>query len=132
MGVELWSAVAGVVLLGLAWSYTALTGESGPLPTPFTTLLAIVLSWGVLFGNMVNLRLWDLSREVVAGQRARVRLAAGEERLRIARAIHDLLGHSLSGIAVRSELAARLTEIDPGRAAGEMFTVQDEARRALR
>lgn len=127
-----WSAGAGAVLLGLAWLHMALTGDSGPLSPPFTTLLAIGLAWGVLFGNTVNLRLWDLSREVVAGQRARARLAAGEERLRIARDIHDLLGHSLSGIAVRSELAARLTEIDPGRAAGEMFTVQDEARRALR
>lgn len=127
-----WGAVAGVVLLGLAYSHTLLTGEAWPLSPLLMTLLVIGLASGVLFGNTVNLRLWDLSREVVAGQRARARLAAGEERLRIARDIHDLLGHSLSGIAVRSELAARLTEIDPGRATGEMLTVQAEARRALR
>lgn len=125
-----WSALSGVVLLVLPWVYDLLTG--GVAHSPLWTLLVLALGWGLLVGNWMTLRLWDLSREVVAGQRARSRLAASEERVRIARDIHDLLGHSLSGIAVRSELAARLTEVDTARAAAEMRAVQDEARGALR
>ncbi len=59
------------------------------------------------------------------------RLAVSEERLRIARDLHDLLGHSLSTIALKSELAARLVESDPARAASEIADVQDVSRQAL-
>ena len=44
------------------------------------------------------------------------RLAVNEERLRIARDLHDLLGHSLSVIALKSELADRFVEQRPGAA----------------
>jgi two-component system sensor histidine kinase DesK len=54
-----------------------------------------------------------------------------EERLRFARDLHDLLGHSLSLIALKSELAGRLTEHDPARARAEMADVEAAARRAL-
>lgn len=125
-----WSLLSGLVLLALPWVHAQLTG--GDAPSPLWTLGVLALAWVTLAGNRMSLRLWELTREVVAGQRARSRLAASEERVRIARDIHDLLGHSLSGIAVRSELAARLTEVDTGRAAEEMRVVQEEARRALR
>ncbi|HEY1367043.1 MAG TPA: histidine kinase [Gaiellaceae bacterium] len=59
------------------------------------------------------------------------RLAAGEERLRIARDVHDLIGHDLSTIAVKAELAERLLEHDPERAAAELVDVQAVTRRAL-
>ena len=54
-----------------------------------------------------------------------------EERLRFARDLHDLLGHSLSLIALKSELAGRLAEADPARARAEMADVEAAARRAL-
>lgn len=125
-----WSVLSGLLLLALPWAHAQLTG--GDAPPPLWTLGVLALALVTLAGNRMSLRLWVLTREVVAGQRARSRLAAGEERVRIARDIHDLLGHSLSGIAVRSELAARLAEVDAGRAAEEMRVVQEEARRALR
>lgn len=59
------------------------------------------------------------------------RLAASEERLRIARDLHDLLGHSLSVINLKSELAAKLVEQDPARAAAELADVQTVGRQAL-
>jgi two-component system, NarL family, sensor histidine kinase DesK len=59
------------------------------------------------------------------------RLAASEERLRIARDLHDLLGHSLSVINLKSELAAKLLEHDPARAAAELADVQTVGRQAL-
>ncbi|MDQ2743770.1 MAG: sensor histidine kinase [Chloroflexota bacterium] len=58
------------------------------------------------------------------------RLAVSEERLRFARDLHDLLGHSLSLIALKSELAARLATGSP-RAAAEMRDIEQAARAAL-
>ena len=60
------------------------------------------------------------------------RLAVSEERLRFARDLHDLLGHSLSLITLKSELAQRLLPADPGRAATEARDIEGVARRALR
>ncbi|MGN6031499.1 MAG: sensor histidine kinase [Thermomicrobiales bacterium] len=59
------------------------------------------------------------------------RLAVAEERLRIARDLHDLLGHNLSIIALKSELAERLLPSHPDRAASEIADVQQVARTAL-
>ncbi len=58
-------------------------------------------------------------------------LAKTAERERIARDLHDVLGHTLSLIAVKSELAARLLETDPERSALELAEIQTTARRAL-
>jgi two-component system sensor histidine kinase DesK len=57
--------------------------------------------------------------------------AVAEERLRIARDLHDLLGHNLSVIALKSELARRLAPGAPERAAVEIGEVEQVARRAL-
>jgi two-component system sensor histidine kinase DesK len=59
------------------------------------------------------------------------RLAVAEERLRFARDLHDLLGHSLSLIALKSELAGQLATTAPERAAAEMRDVEGVARTAL-
>jgi two-component system sensor histidine kinase DesK len=59
------------------------------------------------------------------------RLAALAERERIARDLHDLLGHTLSVIVVKSELAVRLAESDSPRAAEEMRDVERIGREAL-
>ncbi len=60
------------------------------------------------------------------------RLAVAEERLRVARDLHDLLGQTLSLLAVKSELARRLCASDPARAAEEMGAVERIARQTLR
>ncbi|MFG2074137.1 sensor histidine kinase [Nonomuraea maritima] len=59
------------------------------------------------------------------------RLAVENERLRFARDLHDTLGHTLTSITIRSQLAARLAAADPGRAAQEMTEVERAARVAL-
>lgn len=59
------------------------------------------------------------------------RLAAIAERERIARDLHDLLGHTLSTITLKSELAHRLALADPERAAAEMREVERISRGAL-
>ncbi|MGW4410109.1 histidine kinase [Nonomuraea sp. NPDC004702] len=59
------------------------------------------------------------------------RLAVDNERLRFARDLHDTLGHTLTSITIRSQLAARLARTDPERAAREMADVERAARQAL-
>lgn len=53
------------------------------------------------------------------------------ERERISRDLHDLLGHSLSLIALKAELARKLAERDPAAARKEMHDVEQAARQAL-
>ncbi|MEU4220722.1 histidine kinase [Actinoplanes sp. NPDC026623] len=57
--------------------------------------------------------------------------ALAEERLRFAADLHDIQGHSLQVIALKSELAERLAGADPARAVAEMREVQALARQAL-
>jgi len=59
------------------------------------------------------------------------RAAVAEERLRIARDLHDLLGHSLSLITLKAELAGRIIGTDPARAAREISELESVARQSL-
>ena len=59
------------------------------------------------------------------------RLAAENERTRIARDLHDLLGHSLTTITVKAGLARRLGQTDPARALQEIAEVEALARQSL-
>ena len=59
------------------------------------------------------------------------RLAVSEERLRISRDLHDILGQELSALSLKAELAARLATRDAERAAAEMVEVAAVARAAL-
>ena len=70
--------------------------------------------------------------ELRAAREALARRAVAEERLRFARDLHDLLGHSLSLITLKNELAARILPSAPERAAKEIREAEAVARRALR
>jgi len=83
-------------------------------------------------GSAVALR--HLTATVAQLHRAReelARAAVNQERLRFARDLHDLLGHSLSTIVLKSELAGRLAPSAPGRAVAEIADVERTARDAL-
>jgi two-component system, NarL family, sensor histidine kinase DesK len=58
-------------------------------------------------------------------------LAKVAERERIARDLHDVLGHTLSLITLKSELARKLVDRDPERAKQEMHDVENASRAAL-
>lgn len=58
-------------------------------------------------------------------------MAAVAERERIARDLHDVLGHTLAVIALKAELASRLAESDPARATTEIRDVERVSRQAL-
>ncbi|MFE0193202.1 sensor histidine kinase [Streptomyces sp. NPDC058989] len=59
------------------------------------------------------------------------RLAANDERLRLARDLHDLLGHSLSLITLKSELAGRMLPDKPADAAQQVADIERVSRQAL-
>ncbi len=77
-------------------------------------------------------RLFRVIGELQAARRDLARLAVMEERLRMARDLHDLLGQTLSMIALKSELARRVLPQDPERAAQELTEVETAARQTLR
>lgn len=64
-------------------------------------------------------------------QREAAHLAAAEERLRIARDLHDVVAHSLSVIAVQADAAEAALAVDPERAAEPVRTIRTTAREAL-
>ncbi len=76
-------------------------------------------------------RLIRANHELAAARNAVAVLAAERERARIARDMHDLLGHSLTTITVKSALAARLVEADPEQAKTEIKDVERLSREAL-
>ena len=96
-------------------------------------------SWipGVVFVLMVGAM--NIHFEEVNNKNQKLRLAHEEierlaqvaERERIARDLHDLLGHTLSMIALKSELAAKVFDANPQRARAEIGEVERIAREAL-
>lgn len=95
---------------------------------------ALLTGIGITVIGFVVFALNGLRRTNQALVRARAelaRLAVLEERERIARDLHDTLGHSLSLITLKSELAGRLLPDDPTAAGREIGEVEDVAREAL-
>jgi two-component system sensor histidine kinase DesK len=89
------------------------------------TVIAIGAMTGA-FGRQIRTNI-----ELRAAREEVTRLAVSEERLRFSRDLHDLVGHSLSVIALKSELAAKLIDRDGSRAAAELADVQAVTRQAL-
>jgi len=124
------AAVAGAVVLsniaGARTAATVITGASWALSTVMAGYIALLLRRrGVLIGELRSSR----------GEVARLAAvdAVADERLRFARDLHDLLGHSLSVIVLKAELARRLLDQEQVRsqARDEVSDVEQIARRAL-
>ncbi|MFC9973977.1 sensor histidine kinase [Spirillospora sp. NPDC127200] len=98
---------------------------------PLTGVM-IAVTAAVVFVNRYQRRMWELHQQAHSAREALARVAVTEERMRFSRDLHDLLGHSLSLIAVKSELAIRMADADPGRAKAEMADVRRAARDSLR
>jgi two-component system sensor histidine kinase DesK len=94
----------------------------------FTPLITITLVGIAMYGFFGLIR----SNQELAKARSEVaRLAAENERTRIARDLHDLLGHSLTTITVKAGLARRLAERHDERATTEIAEVEELSRRSL-
>jgi two-component system, NarL family, sensor histidine kinase DesK len=118
---------AGVIVCtALAGSLSALGGASGGTAAGFVTSS---LGIGLLMLLMRDLRVRN--EELNSARAELARLAVAEERERFARDLHDLLGHTLSVIALKTELAGRLLPAEPERARREIGDVERVARKAL-
>jgi len=100
------------------------------LPLPFwgSMLLLIVL---VGFGNHFGAKAHCAAEKLRLADEEIEHLAKVAERERIARDLHDLLGHTLSLITLKAELARKLVDRDPQRAKQEMLDVEKTSRAAL-
>ncbi|MEV6711154.1 histidine kinase [Lentzea sp. NPDC051208] len=118
------AAIGSVVVSGLVGFFV------GRDHTAYQMIAAAV---GLSIIAMAGLPMWfaGLLGQARAGREAQAELAVSEERLRFARDVHDLLGHRLTVIALKSELAGRLAATDPERSAAEAFEAQRLASSAL-
>jgi two-component system, NarL family, sensor histidine kinase DesK len=71
------------------------------------------------------------NRRLLKAQEEIEQIAKLAERERIARDLHDVLGHTLSVIILKSELAGKLMDRDPQRAGNEIREVEQISRQAL-
>ncbi|MFI6292142.1 sensor histidine kinase [Nonomuraea sp. NPDC050790] len=147
LGTSTWEIVASLWLSGLAisvpWRVSVVFGVAlAAITIPVAVFVSRIPPVLAVVGEGITLVvtplafwlwvwLWRTIREAHESQAAKSRLAVAEERLRFARDLHDLLGHSLSVISLKSELAAKLSVKDTGRAAGEMAQVRELAGDAL-
>ncbi|GAB3017163.1 two-component sensor histidine kinase [Nocardioides flavus (ex Wang et al. 2016)] len=93
----------------------------------FPTFFFLML-WPVMIGG-VMLRIFGEREQLAYAARGEHAIVA--ERERVARDVHDVLGHSLTALSVKAELAARLIDLDPARAKAELESIQATARQAL-
>ncbi|MDC0766912.1 sensor histidine kinase [Streptomyces sp. HD] len=120
---------SAVVLAPLPGGAVALLGGDGELvyAALFPAGLVAFTAW-VTLGPLWA---WDTARRLDEARRLEAELAVREERLRFAGDLHDIQGHHLQVIALKSELAARLVELDPARAAAELKEIRRLAADAL-
>ncbi|MBO1754743.1 sensor histidine kinase [Allobranchiibius sp. CTAmp26] len=113
-----------VIGVGYAWASTQVPGwrfDSGSLIG--LTFATIACFAGRIAGGRAH--------QLEASRRENSRLAVDEERNRMARDLHDILGHSLTVITVKAELAGKLIDVDPARAKAEVADLERLSRDAL-
>ncbi|MFF5972361.1 sensor histidine kinase [Streptomyces sp. NPDC012769] len=112
---------------------------------PLCTAVALVTLWrdswtsfGVVYGTFISvmvtsaiLALDETVRQLRATREELARTAVEKERLRFSRDLHDLLGHTLSVIVVKSEAARRLAPRDPDAALAQVADIESVGRQAL-
>lgn len=97
---------------------------------------AVGLSIGITtfltgFGNFVMQYLVGVITELRVTRQKLAQVAVAEERQRFSRDLHDILGHTLSVVVVKSEAIRRLASRDPAAAAAHAADIEDIGRDAL-
>lgn len=128
-GMQLMPGRPGLVLVFLAAIGSDLAGRLVPGWTEDASLslgiaTAGVAMWGVL-------QMIARNHDLVIAREENARLAVADERNRFARDLHDILGHSLTVVTVKAELAGRLVDADPERAKAELVDIERLSRDAL-
>lgn len=108
----------------------AMNVAAGSDATSTISLTATTVAIGMMM--FAFRQLMDANRALLAAREEVARLAVSEERLRFARDLHDLLGHGLTVISVKAELAEQLLARDAPEAAAEhVADIKTVARNAL-
>lgn len=115
-----------LVIVGIIALHTWIAGLSAAFWVPAVALSVLIGGSNIHFGEMRR-----KNRALIKAHEMAERFARVAERERIARDLHDLLGHTLSIIVLKSELAAKLAERNPAGAAAEIREVEEISRKAL-
>jgi two-component system, NarL family, sensor histidine kinase DesK len=121
------AAWIGLAIIGGIGALEGLILHSNGWTMFYSALFPVIIGAGNTFfaeRNRMNRRLRKANEEIE-------HLAKLAERERIARDLHDVLGHTLSVITLKAELAGKLIERDPGRAGKEIREVEQISRQAL-
>jgi two-component system sensor histidine kinase DesK len=121
------AAVIGLITIGSIGATEGLLLHVNGWALFYSALFPVIIGAGNTFfaeRNRMNRKLRKANEEIE-------HLAKLAERERIARDLHDVLGHTLSVITLKSELAGKLMERDPQRAAKEIGEVEQISRQAL-
>jgi two-component system sensor histidine kinase DesK len=121
------ASFAGLLAIGATGAIQAFFGHIGGWRLFYSALFPMIIGAGNTFfaeRNRMNRRLRKANDEIE-------HLAKVAERERIARDLHDVLGHTLSVIILKSELAGKLMDRDPQRAGNEIREVEQISRQAL-
>ncbi|EFH86892.1 sensor histidine kinase [Ktedonobacter racemifer] len=126
-------AFAVIVVLTLSALVLTVTMNGGMERIDWWWLIAFLLLVRGIGLDMIGVaRMGSAIRELHTARRELARLAVIEERERLARDLHDLLGQTLSMISLKSELASCLIEEDPKRCAQELAEIEHVSRKTLR
>lgn len=120
--------IGTAVVLGAAAGVGGAVFDGSALRNLLTTLGVALTVWGMCQALVWLHRLWWSAQD---GREAQARLAVAEERLRVGRELHDVLGRRLAVIALKAERAADLAARDPDAAAGESQGIRELAAGAL-
>jgi signal transduction histidine kinase len=129
-----WTSLAGLAAAELGSAAIQLTPGRVQTPTVISNGLVIGAAW--LLGHFVGIRRAYTARleRTAALERARAesaRRAVIEERLRLARELHDVVAHSISVIAVQSGVGAHVANTQPEEAAKALAAIEATSRAAL-
>jgi signal transduction histidine kinase len=129
-----WVSLAGLAAAELGSAAVQLTPGRFQAPTVVTNGLVLAAAW--LLGHFVGVRRAYIARleQTAELERARAELArraVAEERLRLARELHDVVAHSISVIAVQSGVGAHVANTQPEEAAKALAAIEATSRAAL-
>lgn len=130
------AVTAAAIPTAVVWTYGSLaTGVLSVGVSVAQTVIVLGIAWA--FGaslrqlGLRNVELAELSRQLQREQEARARHAVTEERLRIARELHDVVAHHVSVLSVQSGLAQYVFDSAPQTARAALDTINTTAGRTL-
>jgi signal transduction histidine kinase len=130
-----WVSLAGLAAAAVGSAAVQLTPGRFQAPTVVSNGLIIGAAW--LLGHFVGVRrryITRLEERTAELERARAELArraVTEERLGLARELHDVVAHSISMIAVQSGVGAHVADTQPKEAAKALAAIEATSRAAL-